>query len=178
MASRYCINSLFISSSVSRQIKPHSPFLSSATASIHSSSFLSAKSSPQAAQPAKKKGKATHVGGDSRYVLIKQVLYDSSIKQVPSPSEDQVDQHTVISKAWGILRNEENLRREADMKKKYERMREAMLDLEKSYPELFEKAMEKDSVDESLYFPRLMKAPTETPATQLWNYDYTPPKSS
>ncbi|KAI9179404.1 hypothetical protein H9P43_004723 [Blastocladiella emersonii ATCC 22665] len=114
----------------------------------------------------KKKG-STAIGGDSRYPLLKEYLIAPHAAPA-APSEADADEHAVIERAWKLAESQRLAALEKDRAAKYARLREAMLELEKADPVRFAAALEKDGED--MYFPRLLKAPTETPAKSGWDY--------
>ncbi|KNE58196.1 hypothetical protein AMAG_05008 [Allomyces macrogynus ATCC 38327] len=120
-----------------------------------------------AAGAAKKKGSSNAIGGDSRYPLLKEYLY-ASHAEVDGVAEVDADVHATIERAWSVAQRDLAAQRHADLAAKYRRLREAMVTLEQVDPDRFATAMDREGEDQ--YFPRLLKAPTETPAKTGWDY--------
>jgi hypothetical protein len=116
---------------------------------------------------AQKKGKAeTSIGGDSRYQLLQNYLFSGHAQSSP-PTESDVDMHETVERAWKLHCEQRDQAHQKQLKIKYQRMREAMLELEKLDPELFAIALSKEG--EEMYFPRLFKAPTDTLPKTGWH---------
>lgn len=107
--------------------------------------------------------------------------------------------HETIQRAWVVFSKEKRDAREAEIKRKFDCMKRAMDDLEKTDGRLYRIATSKPdprAVDEEtqetlkLYrgaekramearveglFPRDLRIPTDTPSRDGWNYDWKPP---
>ncbi|KAG8832585.1 hypothetical protein FRC17_001096 [Serendipita sp. 399] len=112
---------------------------------------------------------------------------------IPSP-----EAHESIERAWVLWQKKKRDAREAELKRKFERMKSAMDDLEKTNPRLYRLAtskadprkMDADAQEEAkLYrgierkafearieglFPRDLRIPTDTPSRDGWTYDWRP----
>jgi large subunit ribosomal protein L40 len=107
--------------------------------------------------------------------------------------------HETIERAWTIWQKTKRDKREAELKRKFDCMKRAMDDLEKTDPRLYRIATSKpdprkmeEDVQEELkqyrgvekkaieariegLFPRDLRIPTDTPSRNGWNYDWRPP---
>jgi large subunit ribosomal protein L40 len=107
--------------------------------------------------------------------------------------------HETIERAWVIWQKNKRDTREAELKRKFDCMKRAMDDLEKTDPNLYRIATTKadprktePEVQEELkqyrgverraleariegLFPRDLRIPTDTPSRDGWNYDWKPP---
>ncbi|ORZ41505.1 hypothetical protein BCR44DRAFT_44665 [Catenaria anguillulae PL171] len=140
---------------------------STASARAHLLRAAPGAGAPSTSRSAAKKG-STAIGGDSRYPLLKEYLLAPHSTPAAPPTEAQVDQHDLIERAWRVSVRQEQEALHKDRVAKYNRMREAMLELEKVDAKRFETALSKEGED--MYFPRLLKAPTETPGKPAWDY--------
>ena len=120
---------------------------------------------------------------DDRYALIKKILYDpdhspQNIPKIPlnlmksSPviidkSQPNLMKLDMIERAWFALKEKEAIQITDTLKRKYIKMRNAMLELEKLDSRLFQKASENHIVNRSedlTLFPARLRIPTETPS--------------
>lgn len=107
--------------------------------------------------------------------------------------------HETIERAWVIWQKNKREAREAELKRKFDRMKAAMDDLEKTDPKRYRMAtskpdprkMEKELQEELKQyrgidrralearieglFPRELRIPTDTPSRDGWNYEWRPP---
>ncbi|RUS32973.1 mitochondrial ribosomal protein L28-domain-containing protein [Jimgerdemannia flammicorona] len=121
-----------------------------------------------AAQPSSSSSSSPDVRTD----LIKKVLFELPPREPLELSEEDQERHETIERAWKLVKMLEREARDADLERKFRKMREAMVELERTNPKLFRGAM---LGNRHVTFPRQMKIPTETPATEGWNYSYKPP---
>ncbi|KAG9289147.1 hypothetical protein G9A89_022456 [Geosiphon pyriformis] len=111
---------------------------------------------------------------DPRYEIIKGILFNSQKTNLPTLTNQDLEQHETIERAWKLYTRYRRERRYNEMAKKFESMCEANLELEITDPNLFKQA-QLINRKEAL-FPKKMKVPTETPPLTGWNYDYVHPK--
>ncbi|GBB84016.1 hypothetical protein RclHR1_10660004 [Rhizophagus clarus] len=108
---------------------------------------------------------------DTRYEVIKRILYETPKPDLPQFTEEDLERHETIERAWQLyLRN----KREAKSKEsaaKYRMLNEANMQLEQISKFLFISAQ---LGNKTTLFPSQMKIPTETPPLNGWNYDYVP----
>lgn len=119
---------------------------------------------------------------DPRYQTIKKMLYDPNHPQMCEPvvSKDLIKESPVIinelqpqlikqdmiERAWFALKEKEAIEITDRLKRKYIKMRTAMLELEKLDSRLFKKACENPILQRSedlILFPARLRVPTETP---------------
>jgi hypothetical protein len=122
---------------------------------------------------------------DPRYQTIKQMLYDTNHPLITEPrvpkdmmkvspvivdeSQPQLLKQDMIERAWFAFKEKEAIEITQGLKRKYIKMRTAMLELEKLDSRLFNKACENPIVQRSenlTLFPARLRAPTETPRIQ------------
>jgi hypothetical protein len=125
----------------------------------------------------RKKGQAI-IGGDARYNLLKSVLYQAPprdplpITSTPQTPQEEKDANDVIEKTWVLYLEEKRREQVLALKKKYQSMRNAMLELEKTDKRLFDGTqVDVESTEEVVSykrFPRRLRIPTETPPTSGW----------
>lgn len=109
------------------------------------------------------------------------------------------ESHETIERAWVIWQRNKRIKREAELKRKFDCMKRAMDDLEKTDPRLYQIATSKpdprkmeEDVEQEIkqyrgverralearidgLFPRDLRIPTDTPSRDGWNYDWRPP---
>ncbi|KAJ1499133.1 hypothetical protein HMI54_012070 [Coelomomyces lativittatus] len=111
------------------------------------------------------KKKNENLATNPKLVALANYLYADPPEPTPITLLDwQV--HETIEHAWQVYCKKKETAMNELLKNQYIRMREAMLELEKNYPEKFKVAMEKEG--EELYFHRMLKAPTFTPGRTVW----------
>ncbi|KAH9997793.1 hypothetical protein BJV74DRAFT_254547 [Russula compacta] len=115
--------------------------------------------------------------------------------QIAIPSKQA---HETIERAWLLYQRHQRWRHEEELGRKYECMKRAMDELEKTDPHLFREAnrpedprqrgmaeiefaktlrgVEKKALESRLpgLFPRELRVPTDTPARDGWKYEWTP----
>ncbi|KAG8836706.1 hypothetical protein FRB91_008524 [Serendipita sp. 411] len=107
--------------------------------------------------------------------------------------------HETIERAWVIWQKKKRDAKEAELRRKFECMKRAMDDLEKTNPRLYSLAaskpdprkmdaatqeeaklyrgVEKKAIEARIegLFPRDLRIPTDTPSRDGWIYDWQPP---
>ncbi|CAG8481565.1 17152_t:CDS:2 [Dentiscutata heterogama] len=111
---------------------------------------------------------------DTRYQIIKRILYETPKPELPKMTEQDLERHETIDRAWKLFLRNQQEERENELAAKYRMLNEANIELEKLGPRLFNSAQMGNKI---MMFPRQMKIPTETPPLNGWNYDYKPPPS-
>ncbi|KAJ7204482.1 hypothetical protein GGX14DRAFT_647255 [Mycena pura] len=150
--------------------------------------------------------------GDSRLTLIRRTLYPANLRNKATPTGTwrpdvrqtvqraipSVQAHNTIERAWLLHKRHVRKRRETELARKFECMRQAMdelrsidlrlymeankvedprrrsqieMDMAKAMPVLEARAF--DARIRGL-FPREAKIPTDTPSKDGWNYDWKP----
>ena len=136
--------------------------------------------SPQAAQKLAQKQKtktpkkAVQAPAESRYEIMKQILYQAPKTEMPPMTEEELERHEIIERAWKLLMRNRREARERELQAKFRKMKQANRELERTSLTLFKAAQ---SMQPNTRFPKQMKIPTETPPLSGWNYDYTPPEA-
>ncbi|KAI0756544.1 hypothetical protein C8Q80DRAFT_1348924 [Daedaleopsis nitida] len=151
-------------------------------------------------------------GGDPKNDIIRRALYPSNIRNRPSPvgtwrpdvgrrlqrAIPSVQAHETIERAWFLHQRHVRRARAAELKRKFESVRNAMETLRQVSPELYAsvnkeedprarsaaetdllkrlKGPEKKAVEARIrgLFPRELRMPTDTPPRNGWIYDFTP----
>ncbi|KAF0519680.1 Mitochondrial ribosomal protein subunit L28 [Gigaspora margarita] len=125
------------------------------------------KSKPKSEIPGSQNANIT----DTRYQIIKRILYETPKTELPKMTEQDLERHETIDRAWKLFLRNQQEERENELAAKYRKLNEANLELEKLGPRLFNSAQIGNKI---MMFPRQMKIPTETPPLNGWNYDYKP----
>jgi large subunit ribosomal protein L40 len=150
---------------------------------------------------------------DPKRDIIRRALYPSNIRNKASPTGSwrpdtmralnktipSVEAHETIERAFKLYIRHQRQRRQAELERKYQCMRNAMVELEKLDPHLALEAnkpedprvrteaevallntlrgAEKKALEGRIrgLFPRELRAPTDTPSKDGWNYDWKPP---
>ncbi|ORX99518.1 hypothetical protein K493DRAFT_313200 [Basidiobolus meristosporus CBS 931.73] len=120
---------------------------------------------PAAAAPGAKRD--TSIGGDSRNELIKKVLFESTPRKTATLDEEEQHRQEIIELAWKLLEKKQHLTRQAELEAKYNAMRAANLELERTNERLFRQAQMKDK---HVTFPKKLRTLTDTPPLSGWNY--------
>ncbi|EGO31100.1 hypothetical protein SERLADRAFT_364842 [Serpula lacrymans var. lacrymans S7.9] len=156
--------------------------------------------------------KAEATGGDPKKEILRRVLYPSNIRNKPTPigtwrpdvgralqrAIPSVQAHETIERAWLLHQRHQRKKREAELARKLECMKQAMIELEgidsrlymeankhedprrrsevevemmKSMSEPEKRAMESRARG---LFPRELRIPTDTPPRAGWNYEWKP----
>jgi hypothetical protein len=111
---------------------------------------------------------------DPRYSIIKKLLYQHSVINVPIPKETitsddpAISQKDVIERSWFHFQQSQALEIQSNLKRKYIRMRKAMLELEQ-HPTLFAHASQNPIWSQSpdlTLIPSRLRIPTDTPPKQ------------
>jgi large subunit ribosomal protein L40 len=156
--------------------------------------------------------KADTSGADPKKEILRRILYPPNIRSGPSPvgtwrpdvsralqrAIPSVQAHETIDRAWLLHQRHVRKKRDAELARKFECMREAMTQLEsvdkRSFteanrledPRVFSaaelevsskvKGTEKRAVEARIrgLFPREMRAPPDTPSRDGWDYDWKP----
>jgi hypothetical protein len=112
---------------------------------------------------------------DPRYQSIKKILYDADhpliskprvAKDTKSPVLVNDVKQDMIERAWFAFKEKEAIQITQDLKRKYIKMRTAMVELENLDSRLFKKACENPIIQRSqdlTLFPARLRVPTETP---------------
>ncbi|CAI2174228.1 1644_t:CDS:1 [Funneliformis geosporum] len=109
---------------------------------------------------------------DTRYEVIKRILFETPKPELPNFTEEDLERHETIERAWKLfLRNQREAKSE-EMSAKYRMLNEANIQLEQISKSLFDAAQ---LGNKTMLFPGQLKIPTETPSLSGWNYDYIPP---
>lgn len=127
-------------------------------------------------------GKKKELPLDDRYSLIKKILYDPKHAPESSPripkdlmksspviidqSQPELLKQDMIERAWFSFKEKEAIQITNGLKRKYTKMRNAMLELQKLDSRLFKKACENSIINRSqdlTLFPSRLRVPTETP---------------
>ncbi|KAJ1961233.1 hypothetical protein GGI12_003358 [Dipsacomyces acuminosporus] len=111
-------------------------------------------------------GRPNHASSDTRYDLMKRILFSEQPRQLPELSDEDMDRHQTILRAQAIYLREASAQRRAERERKFAAMERAYEALEKADPRLYEEACKKEA---NVTFPRQMRVPTETPPTKLWD---------
>ncbi|KAJ1906163.1 hypothetical protein IWQ60_012140 [Tieghemiomyces parasiticus] len=116
-----------------------------------------------------------HKSNDRRHDVIRQVLFEAQPrKPVPQTAEDEA-RHEVIERAWKLFCDTQAKEREMASERKFAKMHDAFEELRHiDYPVFYSAAMK----DNTLLFPRALKAPTETPSLKTWNYEFKHPEAA
>ncbi|KAJ2664686.1 hypothetical protein IWW48_000632 [Coemansia sp. RSA 1200] len=113
------------------------------------------------------RGASGQINSDSRYEIMKQIMYQQEPRQLPELTAEDAERHETILRAVKLHRLQESNRRRDEREAKFSAMEKAYAALEKLDPRLFEEACKKDA---NVTFPRQMRVPTETPPTVIWDY--------
>ncbi|KAG0238746.1 39S ribosomal protein L40, mitochondrial [Actinomortierella wolfii] len=122
-----------------------------------------------------KKGGSTSLNGDARNDLIKKVLFDAPPRPAVRLSEEDLARHETIERAWKLVRQQRRLAQEEALAKKFEKMRQACAELEKTSTYLFKHSQSKER---NATFPRQLRTLTDTPPKQIWDYRGASPSGS
>nr|CAG8505022.1 10976_t:CDS:2 [Entrophospora candida] len=109
---------------------------------------------------------------DKRYEVIKQILYETEKPDLSSLTQEDLERHETIERAWKLFCRHQKEQKELELARKYQMLNEANIELEKVDERLFKEAQLNNS---KILFPGKMKIPTETPPLDGWNYNYTKP---
>lgn len=150
--------------------------------------------------------------GDVKRETLRRALYPSNIRNKPTPTGTwrpdvgralqraipSVQAHDTIERAWLLQQRHVRKQREAELARKFARMKEAMDVLLQLDPVLYKEANKQEDprvrtqIEHELaqtlkgpekramearirgLFPRDLRAPTDTPSRDGWNYDWTP----
>lgn len=108
---------------------------------------------------------------DSKIDLLLRILYESPVQPSIEFSEEELEKHEVIHRAWQLHERKKREKLNETLEKQYNKMKRACSELERTDKRLFRAAMLK----KRYYFPVEMRTPTETPPSQIWKYDWTMP---
>ena len=150
---------------------------------------------------------------DPKLETIRRALYPPNVRNKPTPTGawrpntlralrkaiPSIQAHEIIERAFKLYIRHKRQRRQAELERKFESMRKAMIELEKVSPRLAHEANVQDDPrsrteaemallknlrgSEKLaaegrirgLFPREMRIPTDTPSRDGWNHDWKPP---
>ncbi|CAG8433221.1 533_t:CDS:1 [Ambispora gerdemannii] len=111
----------------------------------------------------------THIT-DTRYEVIKKILFENKKTRLPIMTQQDHEMHETIERAWKLFLRNRRRARNLEMRAKYRMIRKANLELEKLDPQLFKVSLNVHHDDR--LFPKKMKVPTETPSLSGWDYNY------
>jgi len=109
---------------------------------------------------------------DTRYEVIKRILYETPKPALPQFTEEDLERHETIERAWQLYLRNKRETKSKEMSAKYRMINEANIQLEQINKFLFDSAQ---LGNKTTLFPGQLKIPTETPSLSEWNYDYIPP---
>ncbi|EPQ60143.1 hypothetical protein GLOTRDRAFT_52048 [Gloeophyllum trabeum ATCC 11539] len=150
--------------------------------------------------------------GDPRKEILRRVLYPSNLRNKSTPTGTwrsdvgralqhaipSVQAHETIERAWLLHQRHVRRKREAELQRKFEKMKEAMDELYKLDNHLYIEAnrpedprarsakelelvkglrgSERKAMEARIrgLFPRELRVPTDTPSRLGWNYDWQP----
>ncbi|KAI9480008.1 hypothetical protein LPJ78_005694 [Coemansia sp. RSA 989] len=133
----------------------------------HSTSLQRATKITKAIKKAAAEKGTGHNTSDSRYELIKQILYYQEPRELPPISEEDIERHMTILRAEKISKMTASAQRRAERERKFAAMEKAYEALATADPRLYEAACKKES---TATFPLEMRVPTETPSLKIWDY--------
>jgi hypothetical protein len=137
---------------------------------IKKSSAAIAAAAALAASKAKK-GIEASLGGDQRNQLLKQMLFETPVRQQTTTAEEEAREE-IIERAWLQEQERYLAQQHRALERQRLRMAEAHDELKRTSMYLYRGAT---NFEHGLVFPRQMRAPTDTPATTGWNYNYKAP---
>lgn len=108
---------------------------------------------------------------DTRYEVIKRILYETPKTDLPQFTEEDLERHETIERAWQLYLRNKREAKSKELAAKYNMLNEANMQLEQINKFLFLSAQ---LGNKTMLFPGQMKIPTETPPLNGWNYDYIP----
>ncbi|CAG8581027.1 1191_t:CDS:2 [Diversispora eburnea] len=108
---------------------------------------------------------------DTRYSIIKRILYETPHPEIPKMTEEDLERHKTIERAWKLFVRNRKEQQDDEMAAKYRMLNNANIELEKLPGRLFGQAQLGNKI---ALFPRQLKIPTVTPPLNGWNYDFTP----
>ncbi|CAG8537263.1 3873_t:CDS:1 [Acaulospora colombiana] len=85
------------------------------------------KSGPPPGIPGHQSGNIT----DTRYQLIKRILYETPKPELPPMTEEDIERHKTIERAWKLFVRNQREKRDAEMAAKYKMLDKAIIELEK-----------------------------------------------
>ncbi|QSL64221.1 hypothetical protein MERGE_000376 [Pneumocystis wakefieldiae] len=106
---------------------------------------------------------------DSKTDILLRTLYESPVCPPIEFSEEELERHEVIHRAWQIHKRIKREELDKQLEKQYNKMKRACTELERTDKRLFKAAMKK----KRYYFPVEMRIPTETPPLEIWKYNWT-----
>ncbi|KAG5519193.1 hypothetical protein PMAC_002281 [Pneumocystis sp. 'macacae'] len=106
---------------------------------------------------------------DSYTDLLLRILYESPAQPPIQFSEEELERHEVIHRAWQICERAKREELDRQLEMQYNKMKMACIELERTDKRLFKAAMSK----KKYYFPVEMRTPTDTPPSQIWKYEWT-----
>lgn len=150
---------------------------------------------------------------DPKLEIIRHALYPPNVRNKPTPTGawrpdalralrkaiPSIQAHEIIERAFKLYIRHKRQRRQAELERKFECMRSAMVELERVSPRLAHGANMQDDprarTEEEMtvlrtlrgtermaaegrirgLFPREMRIPTDTPSRDGWNYEWRPP---
>jgi hypothetical protein len=108
---------------------------------------------------------STAIGGDPRYTMMKEILFDVPPPQPKELEAEDVEMVQVIDRAWKVYQHQLEYKKTQALNKQFWKMREAMEELKKVDQRLFEKAQYQG---QPLYFPIQMRGLTDIPPKNEW----------
>jgi len=154
----------------------------------------------------------TAPAGDPRHEILRRTLYPSNLRNKSTPTGTwrsdvgralqhaipSVQAHETIERAWLLHQRHVRRQRDSELKRKFEKMKEAMDELEKLDKHLYFEAnrqedprarstkeveltktlkgSERKAMEARIrgLFPRELRVPTDMPPRTGWNYDWKP----
>ncbi|KAF8516080.1 hypothetical protein JB92DRAFT_2911494 [Gautieria morchelliformis] len=151
--------------------------------------------------------------GDPKLEIIRRSLYPPNVRNKPTPTGSwrpntlralrkaipSIQAHEIIERAFKLYIRHKRQHRQAELERKFESMRNAMIELDRLNPRLAHEAnkpedprirteaevallktlrgTERLAVEGRIrgLFPREMRIPTDTPPRSGWNHDWKPP---
>lgn len=103
--------------------------------------------------------------------MMRDVLFRNQTPAKLDFSEEEAIRHDTIHRAWQLHLRYQRERREYELERQYNKMKDACTDLELHDARLFKAAMTKDKSQSG--FPIEMRSMTDTPPKNGWNYAWT-----
>lgn len=121
------------------------------------------------------RGKKKSALNTSTQRIVNQLSALSASRKQPkliNLSAEDLVKHKTITNAWKVYQRQQVTKRNEQLSKQYDSIYNAMEELKKISPELYEAANAKRTIR----FPLEMRIPTDYPANSPWVYNYAPNK--
>lgn len=102
--------------------------------------------------------------------MMRDILFRNQTPAKLDFTEEEAIRHDTIHRAWQLHLRYQRERREMELERQYNKMKDACTDLETHDPRLFKAAMTKDKSQSG--FPIEMRSMTDTPPKNGWNYTW------